>query len=131
MIKKMCIYREKSFFYRLNLGVDLILWNFQGFTTVLILWLGMSVTTILLFCCFNLWATQRIRWVPNCKYDLLLVIVCTLENWSGIFNSWWYMYVIKTVYRHVCLSILWNFDSLPSDYYYYFYYCMHFLFDPN
>ncbi|PNF16494.1 Sterol O-acyltransferase 1 [Cryptotermes secundus] len=50
---------------RLNLGVDLILWNFQGFTTVLFLWLGMSVTTILLFCCFNLWATQRIRWVPN------------------------------------------------------------------
>lgn len=50
---------------RLNLGIDLIWWNFQGFTTVFFLWLGMSLTTILLFYCFNLWATQRVRWVPN------------------------------------------------------------------
>ncbi|KDR21005.1 sterol O-acyltransferase 1 [Zootermopsis nevadensis] len=50
---------------KLNLGIDLIRWNFQGFTTVFLLWLGMSFSTILLFCCFNLWGTQRICWKPN------------------------------------------------------------------
>ncbi|XP_069683829.1 sterol O-acyltransferase 1 isoform X2 [Periplaneta americana] len=50
---------------KLDLGIDLILWNFQGFPMIFFLWLCLSVTTVLLFCCFNMWATQRIRWVPS------------------------------------------------------------------
>ncbi|PSN34160.1 Sterol O-acyltransferase 1 [Blattella germanica] len=50
---------------KLDLGLDLIRWNFQSYGTVFLIWLGMSASTLVLFLCFSLWATYRIKWVPN------------------------------------------------------------------
>ncbi|GFG29593.1 hypothetical protein Cfor_01050 [Coptotermes formosanus] len=51
---------------KLNLGIDLIQWNFQGLTTSFFIWLLMFTTTVLLFYCFKVWAVQRTLWAQNC-----------------------------------------------------------------
>ncbi|CAG2065165.1 unnamed protein product, partial [Timema podura] len=50
---------------KLNLGIELIVWNFTGLQTAVLIWLGMMSTTIVLFCCFSLWATKRVCVAAN------------------------------------------------------------------
>nr|CAD7402520.1 unnamed protein product [Timema cristinae] len=50
---------------KLNLGIELILWNFTGLQTAVLIWFGMMSTTIVLFCCFSLWANKRVCVAAN------------------------------------------------------------------
>jgi hypothetical protein len=59
--------------------MDLIRWNFQGINTGFLIWLVIVAATILLFCCFKLWAVQRIGWTDNCEY-VLVVRLYTFNN---------------------------------------------------
>ena len=106
LVQIILIFRNLTFFFRWNFGIELVWWNFQGFGTGSFIWLVMVATTILLFCCFKVWAVQRNRLKQNCKYAFLV----RLYTFNNLLELECYCLLRcdsdRTTYGTVCVDLI-------------------------